>query len=96
MLALLCLLPDILYERTVFMSKVVHELPNPENGGGKLRNVGKLNNHTALQHARPGSSIGTQWKPQIAVFVLLKMYIISYNFNIIVYCVVFMHERLER
>ena len=50
---------------------------------------------TAQQHTRPGTSTGTQWKSQIAVFVLLKMYIISYYFNIVV-CVVFMHERLER
>ena len=38
---------------------------------------------TAQQHTRTGSSIVTQWKPQIVVFVLLKMYIISdyFNFN---------------
>ena len=51
---------------------------------------------TAQQHPRPVSSSVTQWKPQIAFFILLKMYIISKYFNIIVYYVVFMHERLER
>jgi len=38
---------------------------------------------TAQQHTRTGSSIVTQLKPHISVFVLLKVYIISdyFNFN---------------
>jgi hypothetical protein len=71
----------------------VYQLPhNPDDKGGKLlRNVAKKLN-TGQQHMRPGSSTGTQWKPQIVVFAVLKMYIISYYFNIVVYCVVLMHD----
>jgi hypothetical protein len=36
---------------------------------------------TAQQHTRPGSSTVMQWKPQIAVFILLKMCVISHYFN---------------
>jgi hypothetical protein len=71
---------------------------NPEDESGTcLGKAGKiLSQDTVQQPTGPGWSVVTQWQPQIAVFLLLTMYIISGYFNFIVDCVVFMHDWLER
>ena len=95
---ILYLLPNVLKERTSLLSRVrVRWTHNPEAKGGTfLGKAGKKSQDTMQQPTRLGSSAVTQCNPQISLFVLLETYMISDYFNFIVYCVVFVHERLER